>query len=111
MSGQGLPRRGLIKELLLIHAPPHLTCPYRVVAACWGKPRSPRAVPSSGFCPERYTMFDRCLTFWRMMGGGGFHRTFTSTSGFRGPGARGPATGLILQAPPHGLVFSRRETP
>ena len=41
--------------------------------------------------------------------GQGSHRTSSSTSGFWGPGARSQAKGPVLQAPPPGLVFSRRE--
>ena len=57
-------------------------------------------------------MFDRSLTllsFRRMIRGGGSHCRSSSTSGFRGPGAGGQAIGPVLQAPPPGLVFSRRE--
>ena len=57
-------------------------------------------------------MFDRSrtfLSFGRMIRGGGFHRTSSSNSGFRGPGARSQAKGPVLQAPPPGLAFSRRE--
>ena len=57
-------------------------------------------------------MFDRSLTFpsfGRMIRGGGSPRTSSSTSGFCGPGAESHAKGPVLQAPPPGLVFSRRE--
>ena len=57
-------------------------------------------------------MFNRSLTFLsfeRMLRGGGSHRTTSSTSGFRGPGAGRQANGPLLQASPPGLVFSRRE--
>ena len=57
-------------------------------------------------------MFDRSLTFLSsglMIRGGGSHRTSSSTSGFWGPGAGSQAKGAVLQAPPPGLVFSRRE--
>ena len=57
-------------------------------------------------------MFDRSLTFLsfgRMIRGGGFNRTSSSTSGFWGPGAGSQAKGPVLQAPPPELVFSRRE--
>ena len=57
-------------------------------------------------------MFDRSLTFLsfgRMIREGGSHRTSSSTSGFWGPGAGSQAKGPVLQAPPPGLVFSRRE--
>ena len=57
-------------------------------------------------------MFDRILTllsFGRMIRWGGSHRTSSSTSGFRGPGAGSQAIGPVLQANPPGLVFSRRE--
>ena len=57
-------------------------------------------------------MFDRSLTFLsfgRMIGGGGSHRTSSSTSRFWGPGAGSQAKGPVLQAPPPGLVFSRPE--
>ena len=58
-------------------------------------------------------MFDRSLTILslgRMIRGGGSHRTFSSISVFWGPGARSQAKGPVLQAPPPGLAFSRRET-
>ena len=58
-------------------------------------------------------MFDRSLTFLsfrQMIRGGGSHRKSSSTSGFWGPGARSNAKGPVLQAPPPGLVFSKRET-
>ena len=54
-------------------------------------------------------MFDRGLTFLTfgpMIRVAGSHRTFTSTSGFQGPGARDPGKGLVLQATPRGLVVS-----
>ena len=57
-------------------------------------------------------MFDRSLiflSFERVIRGGGSHRTSSSASGFRGPGARSQAKGPVLQAPPPGLVFRRRE--
>ena len=57
-------------------------------------------------------MFDRSLTFLsfgRMIRGGGTHGTFSSTSGFWGPGSGSQAKGPILQAPPPGFVFSRCE--
>ena len=57
-------------------------------------------------------MFDRSrtfLSFGSMIRGGGSHRTSSSTSGLWGPGAGSQAKGPILQAPPPGLVFSRRE--
>ena len=57
-------------------------------------------------------MFDRSLTFLsfgRMIRGGASHCTSSSTSGFWGLGARSQAKGPVLQAPPPGLVFSRRE--
>ena len=57
-------------------------------------------------------MFDQSLTFpsfGGMMRRGGSHRTSSSTSGFWGPGAWSQAKGPILQAPPPGLVFIRRE--
>ena len=57
-------------------------------------------------------MFDRSLTllsFGRMICGEGSHRTSSSTSGFSGPLAGSQALGPVLQAPPPGLVFSRRE--
>ena len=57
-------------------------------------------------------MFDRSLTFpsfGRMIRGGVSHRTSSSTSVFRGPGAGSQAKGPVLQAPQPGLVFSRRE--
>ena len=57
-------------------------------------------------------MFDRSLTFssfGRMIRGGGSHHTSSSTSGFWGPVAGSQAKGPVLQAPPPGLVFSRRE--
>ena len=57
-------------------------------------------------------MFDQSLTFLsfgRMTHGGGSHRTSSSTSRFWGPGARSQAKGPVLQAPPPGLVFSRRK--
>ena len=57
-------------------------------------------------------MFDQSLTFpsfLRMIRGGGSHRTSSSRSGFWGPGAGSQAKGPVLQAPPPGLVFSRRE--
>ena len=44
-----------------------------------------------------------------MIRGGGSHRTSSSTSGFWGPGAGSQAKSPVLQAPPPGLVFSRRE--
>ena len=57
-------------------------------------------------------MFDESLTFLsfgRMIRGVRSHRTSSSTSGFWGPGAWSQAKGPVLQAPPPGLVFSRRE--
>ena len=57
-------------------------------------------------------MFDRSLTFpsfERVIRGGGSPRTSSLTSGFWGPGAGSQAKGPVLQAPPPGLVFSRRE--
>ena len=57
-------------------------------------------------------MFDRSLTFLsfgRMICWGGSHPTSSSASGFWGPGARSQTKGPVLQAPPPGLVFSRRE--
>ena len=57
-------------------------------------------------------MFDRSLTFLsfgRLIRGGGFRRTPSSTSGLWGPGAWSQAKGPVLQASPPGLVFSRRE--
>ena len=57
-------------------------------------------------------MFDRSLTFlsfWRRIRGGGSYRTSSSTYGFWGPGARRQAKGPVLQAPPPGFAFSRRE--
>ena len=47
-------------------------------------------------------MFDRSLTFLsfgRMIGGGGSHRTSSSTFEFWGPGAWSQAEGRVLQAP------------
>ena len=57
-------------------------------------------------------MFDRSLTFLsfgQMTRQGGSHLTPSSTSSFWGPGAGSQAKGPVLQAPPPGLVFSRRE--
>ena len=57
-------------------------------------------------------MLDRSLTFLsfgRMIHWGGSHGTSSSTSGFWGPVAGSQAKGPVLQAPPPGLVFSRRE--
>ena len=57
-------------------------------------------------------MFDQSLTFLSfggMIHGGWSHRTSSSTSGFWGPGAGSQAKGPVLQAPPPGLIFSRRE--
>ena len=57
-------------------------------------------------------MFDRSLTFLsfgRMICRGGSHRSSSSTSGFWSPTAGSQAKGPVLQAPPFGLVFSRRE--
>ena len=57
-------------------------------------------------------MLDRSLTllsFGRMIHVGGYHRTSSSTSGFRGPGAGSHAKRPVLKAPTPGLVFSRPE--
>ena len=57
-------------------------------------------------------MFDRSLTFLsfgRMIRGRGSNPTSSSTSRFWGPWTRSQAKGPVLQAPPRGLVFSRRE--
>ena len=58
-------------------------------------------------------MLDRGLTFLffgRMNQGGEFHCNSSLITRFWGPGSRGQARGLVLQAPPPGLAFSRRDT-
>ena len=57
-------------------------------------------------------MFDRSLiflSFGRMIRRGGSYRKSSSYSEYWGRGAGSQAKGPVLQAPPPGLVFSRRE--